>query len=525
MDSVQTEVVVVGGGPVGLGLAIELGRRDIPVVLIERERSLHHVPKGQNLTQRTMEHFRSWDVEERIRAARVMPADYPAAGVNAYGSLMSEFAHPWFRRSEVDRYYFATNERLPQYLTESVLRDRVAELPSVTGLFGSEAQSIREEPTGVVVETEDLIVEGTYAVGCDGSHSTTRRSVGIGEEQTDHSRRMVLVVFRSAELHRLLEERFGKSAFFNVLHPDLDGYWRFLGRVDVGEGWFFHAPVPPETTAESLDHRRLLAEAVGCEFELELDYLGFWDLRIAIADTYQTDRVFIAGDAAHSHPPYGGYGINSGLEDVRNLGWKIAANLQGWAGQALLATYTQERRPVFVSTARDFIAAFIEDDRAFIRRHDPGVDPGGFAAAWERRRSGSNHAVHGFEPHYEGSPIVFGPPDGTSGAIGRHSFQPRPGHHLPPPAPDGRFDLFGVLGNGFTLIGESPRQVAEFDKAASDLGIPLCSLTAQDHADILHYGSLPILVRPDHFISWVGDGDYSPDQVLRRSVGRGGDPG
>ena len=103
-------MVIVGGGPVGLGLAIDLGLRGITTTVIEKEASLHRVPKGQNLTQRTMEHFRSWDVEPAVRAARVMPAGYPAGGINAYEDLMSDFAHPWFRRAEVDRYYFAANE-------------------------------------------------------------------------------------------------------------------------------------------------------------------------------------------------------------------------------------------------------------------------------------------------------------------------------------------------------------------------------------------------------------------------------
>ncbi len=243
----RSQVVIVGGGPVGLGLAIELGQRDISTVVIEKEASLHEIPKGQNLTQRTMEHFRSWGVEARIRAARVMPPGYPAVGINAYGNLMSQYAHPWFRRSQVGQYYFAANERLPQYSTEAVLQERLRDLPVVTHILGTEARTIRHDDTKVVVSTDAGEFEAEYLVGCDGSRSIVREQSGIAEERSKHERKMVLLVFRSRQLHTLLEEQFGEAAFFNVLHPDLDGYWRFLGRVDVGEGWFFHAPAGSST--------------------------------------------------------------------------------------------------------------------------------------------------------------------------------------------------------------------------------------------------------------------------------------
>lgn len=502
----------------GLGLAIELGQRGIPVLVLEKEKSLHHIPKGQNLTQRTMEHFRFWGVEKTIRSARVMPPGYPAVGVNAYGDLMSGYAHPWFRRSTVDEYYFTGNERLPQYETEAVLRSRVDEIGAVTVRYGTSVSVIDQDDSAVVATTPDGEITAEFVVGCDGSHSMVRRQAGIGEKRSDHDRRMALLVFRSRELHELLERRYGQAAFFNVLHPDLDGYWRFLGRVDVAEQWFFHAPVPSDTTTDNLDHKGLLAAAVGTDVEIELDYVGFWDLRFAVADTYRQGRVFVAGDAAHSHPPYGGYGINLGLEDVRNLGWKLTAVLEGWGGQNLLSSYTEERRPVFESTARDFIQAFIDSDRAFINEHDPIADLADFAEAWERRGSGSNKGVTDFEPNYEGSPIVFGPANGVSAAVGSHDFAARPGHHLPPTEMHDGGDLFDSLGTGFALVTADPRSpaAASFVSVSADIGVPLRVVGA----DMSRYETAQVLVRPDHFVSWVDDGSpYDPRAVIARSVG------
>ncbi len=517
MGEVQTQVAIVGGGPVGLGLAIDLGQRGISVVVIEKEEELHRIPKGQNLTQRTMEHFRLWGVEDQIRACRLMPPGYPSVGINAWGNLMSQYSHPWFRRSQVDPFYFSSNERLPQYRSEEVLRYRLTELPNVTTLYGTAALAVDQSDQQARISTEAGAIEATYVVGCDGSHSMVRNQAGIGEQRSDHNRRMVLLVFRSMSLHQLLEDRFGQASFFNILHPDLDGYWRFLGRVDTEGRWFFHAPVAPDASADEFDHETLLHAAIGADFEVDLEHVGFWDLRIATANTYRSGRIFIAGDAAHSHPPYGGYGINTGLEDARNLGWKMQAEIEGWAGPRLLDSYTEERRPVFESTARDFIGAFIDRDRAFISAHDPRADEEEFARAWQQRSERSNLGVTEFEPHYEGSPIVFGPADGVSGALGSHLGRARAGHHLAPPQPSGGKELFAALGRGFSLLTSySTSETAALTATADRLGAPLTVVTTEMRS----YGSARVLVRPDHFVAWEDDGSrFDFGSVLGRASG------
>ena len=149
---------------------------------------------------------------------------------------------------------------------------------------------------------------------------------------------MVLALLARASSTKL--RRFPPRSTYRVMHPDLKGYWQFFGRVDVEESWFFHAPVPADTTRDNYDFHGLLQRAAGFTFACDFDYVGFWDLRIAVAERYQVGRAFIAGDAAHSHPPYGAYGLNNGLDDVTNLGWKIAATLKGW-GAARLSSYTE----------------------------------------------------------------------------------------------------------------------------------------------------------------------------------------
>lgn len=524
----DTDVVIVGGGPVGLGLAVELGQRGIRCLLTERYMQPQPIPRGQNLTQRTMEHLHFWGAEKELRNARTIPPEYGIGGLTTYGTLLGEYSYNWLQRELVKPYYYCDNERLPQYETERVLRQRLEKLPTVQTLFGWDADTVQQDADGATVTlserkgTQRRTVTASYVVGCDGSRSKVREQAGITQTLSDHDRMMVLLVFRSHELHSLLACYPGKS-FYNVLQPELEGYWKFFGRVDLGNTWFFHAPVPPGTTADNFDFKTYLQQAVGAEFAVELEHIGFWDLRFAIADTYQAGRLFIAGDAAHSHPPYGGYGVNSGLEDARNLGWKLAAVLQGWGGDNLLATYNAERRPVFDSTIRDFIAKSIETDKDFLARFDPERDKAAFEEAWQARSQGAIGEVHAFEPHYEGSPVVSGNAEhGVSSAKGAHQFEARAGHHLAPATLATGQNVFELLGAQFTLLafGASAQDIEIFLEAARSLGMTLTVVNDKPGSQTDRYQARWVLVRPDQFVAWVGQDITVSSDEARRLLGR-----
>ncbi len=525
--SQRAQVLIVGAGPVGLGLAIELGQRGVRCVLVERHIRPQPIPKGQNLTQRTLEHFHFWHAERELRAARTIPREYGIGGMTAYGTLLSGFQYDWLERQLVRPYYFADNERLPQYATEAVLRQRLAQLTCVTTLYGWNVEEVGQYQSGVQAtacernsgERRELRAE--YLVGCDGSRSIVRDGSGISQTRTDHDRLMVLLVFRSTQLHELLQ-RFPNKSFYNILHPDLRGYWQFFGRVDLGSTWFFHAPVPLGTTRENFDFRSYLHRAVGAEFAVEFEHIGFWDLRFAIADQYLKGRTFIAGDAAHSHPPYGGYGINTGLEDAANLGWKLAAVLQGWGGARLLESYDEERRPVFESTARDFIEKAIRNDREFVERFDPALDANAFEQEWRTRQSGARTEVREFEPNYQGSSIVWGPPGSRCSAVGTHEFTAPAGHHLAPHGCCSGKDIFEELGHGFTLIDleAPPPMVDALREAARAAAVPLQVISDPSPELRSFYGSSAVLVRPDQYVAWTSaESDFQGGAVLRHAVG------
>ena len=521
----DTQVIIVGGGPVGVGLAVELGLRGVSCIVVERRTGMHNVPKGQNLTARTLEHFYCWGIIDEIRAARVMPAGFPESGLTAYGNLRSEYWYAPPMREIVNPYYFQKNDRLPQYEMEKVLRAKAGTIPGVELRLGWAAESVADNGDGVTLtmteESSGRRIELTadYLAGCDGAHSMVRDRIGIRRSGDDYDQLMVLAVFRSKEFHDGLS-RYPERSTYRVMKPELNGYWQFFGRIDVGEGFFFHAPVPADTTRENYDFLGLLHDAAGFEFDAEFDHLGFWDLRVLVAEEYRKGRIFIAGDAAHSHPPYGGFGLNNGLEDIRNLGWKVAARLEGWGGETLLDSYGLERQPVFRDIGETLIGGRIRDDAAFFGEFNPEKDRAAFEEAWEKESGRAGGFIRRYEPSYGGSPVVVTPEGAITTAIGEHSFEARAGHHLAPRGLSTGSNVYDELGGGFALIAldASDDEIRAFADAAGEIVLPLSIVrdtAADERAD---YGRRFILVRPDHHIAWCANEIPDDARALFRSV-------
>jgi len=520
------QLIVIGGGPVGMALAVEAGQRGLSVAVVERGRDVGRLPKGQGLTHRSLEHFYFWNCLDEIRTIRVLPPGYPIGGINAYGDLRSEYWYPSNEsRNKLGPYFFQRNDRLPQYLTEEVLRARAAELANVTLLYEQTAKSITDDGDGVRVSIsssvwpyEDEVLEADYAVGCDGTGSTVLRELGIERRGSDFDTRMVLAVIYSPEFHDQTK-RFGERTTFHVMNLESKGAWQFWGRVEAENSFFFHAPVKKDATAEDPAYiQQVMEHAAGFSFTAEFRHIGFWNLRISVADTYRKGRVFIAGDAAHSHPPYGGHGLNNGLEDVTNLGWKLAAVLDGWAGEGLLDTYTEERQPVFVETGEDVIAAGIREERQFLEDHSPERDRAEFEDAWRKRAEASTD-IGDFEQHYEGSRIIWGPPGATVGIHSRLSLTARAGHHLAPCTLSSGRNVFEELGAGFTLLafGSDDEATRGLEEAASRAGVPLKIVRDSLTGGREHYEARLVLVRPDQFVCWTGDdAPADPGAILRR---------
>ncbi len=524
----HVDVIIVGAGPVGLSLAVELGRRGVGCVLVERKSEISQIPKGQALTQRTMEHFRRFGVSDEIRAARTTPAGYPMGMVTCYDSLTSGlFAIPPARELVRD-FYAEADERLPQYRTEEVLRRRLADLPSVRCLYGAEVVEIEQDETGVsAVVTreagaERLEISADYVVGCDGARSLVRTRFGISSDGSDWDELVTLVVFRSPHLHEILEA-LPPAGTYRVMRPEMKGFWMFFGRVDLGERFFFHAPVPRGTTRETIDVEGILGDAAGIAFDFEVEHVGFWDLRVQVADEYRSGRAFIAGDAAHTHPPYGGFGLNNGVEDARNLGWKLAARLQGWGGDRLLDSYSAERQPVFSDVGERIIAGWIETDRQFLESISPQSHPDTFEELFVEMAQEYGRRYSSFEPHYSGSEVVAArSPEARTGAIGEHRRLARPGHHLAPYRLSSDRELFDLLGDGFTLlvVAADVALAGPILAAAERRSVPLEVVEVTEAEARERFGAALILVRPDEYVAWVADEPpEDPDQLVGTVAG------
>ena len=216
-----------------------------------------------------------------------------------------------------------------------------------------------------------------------------------------------------------------------MLKPELQGYWQFFGRIDVGEGFFFHAPVPAETTRRQL---RLPGPAAGggrLRVRGEFDHVGFWDLRIMVASATARAASFIAGDAAHQHPPYGGFGLNTGLEDAANLGWKLRRSSRAGAATRCCDSYDEERRPIFEQTGEAMIAGGIEPRPRVARPLQPERDKAEFEAPGTSFEAAAN-TRQDLRAALRRLAVVLGGPGDAPQHPRRAIVHRRAGHHLAP---------------------------------------------------------------------------------------------
>ncbi len=310
--------------------------------------------------------------------------------------------------------------------------------------------------------------EADYVVGCDGARSAVREQIGIARGGADFDQLMVLAVFRSRELHEGLK-RFPDRSTYHVLRPELKGYWQFFGRIDVGEGFFFHAPVPAGTTRENYDFLGLLHERRGLHVRVRIRpcrLLGFarrGGRRLSRRPRLHRRRRRAQPSALWrlrpQQRPRGCRAISAGSS--RRV-------LQGWGGETLLQSYSDERRPIFKETGEDFIAGRIEADGEFLERYNPERDRAEFERAWKERAGGMGERMMSYEPNYEGSPVVAGPPGGKNTAHGTHSYAARAGHHLAPqPLSSGRECIRGI-GTGLHPSGFRRRDAAVRGSGACD---------------------------------------------------------
>jgi 2-polyprenyl-6-methoxyphenol hydroxylase-like FAD-dependent oxidoreductase len=532
---IETPVLIAGGGPVGLMLARVLARLGTPAMVVEKSPTPTRHPKMDITNARSMELFRRFGLEDRLRAVAVPEANpFDVAWVTTLaGHELHRFRYmsPEAWRAHIRVHDDGSQPQVPpmrvsQVVIEPVLRAAVAEEPLIRTRYGVALEDLEQDGEGVTAVVRDdadgktRCIRARYLVGCDGGSSRVRDCLGIPLEGTPAVMQRYMVHFRSQARHLL--QRFGvtwhyQSAMGTLIAQDDHDTWTLQTRPDPGMA-----------VGELDPHERLTAFA-GAGFDYQVLVANPWTPHLLVAQRYAHGRVLLAGDAAHQYIPTGGYGMNTGIADAVDIGWKLAAVLQGFGGPALVASYDAERRPVGVRN-REASGRHTGVRMAVAEVYRELLAGGGGADQVRRAEAGRRIAALGNAENesfgielgycYRGSPIVVQEP-GVKAPEDPVHYSPTtvPGVRLPSVFLADGSQLYDRLGPWFTLLSLGSAPPAKWREAARRRGVPLATL-ALDEARLRHlFGADLILVRPDHHIAWRGEASAQAEPILARALG------
>lgn len=528
-----TPVLIVGSGPIGLALAADLGHRGIECTLIEQASAKIGPAKMILVSVRSMEFCRRLGVADAVWNWG-FPKDFCLDNVFVAGGLQGhEFARITMPTMGAPRSIDVSPERqahCPQTWFDPILRDKAASYDHVTLNYRHRLEGFTQDDDGVTAQVVNLetnereFIRAQYMVGCDGYLSTVRKQLGIGmrgETYLDTSVNIELDIPDLKSLHKI-----GDAGRYVMVGPE--GTWATFIAVDGKRTWRITLYGANDIDVDKIDIDAAIRRCVGREFDYKINSVGKWVRRMVVADRFRDGRVFLAGDAAHTHPPNGGFGMNTGLGDSVDLAWKLEAVLSGWGGEALLESYDLERRPVCHRAASESLANYrrltsktgysaieAETQEGRNLRSELG----------ERLQRENSKAWQPLGIHlgvlYSPSNIVVS--DGTSApADDTIGYKPTtfPGARAPHAwLADGRstLDLFGT---GFVLLRFADLDVTEFVQEAARNRVPLQVVDVRDAAIARLYEKPLVLVRPDGHVAWrANELNCDVQQLLERITG------
>jgi len=513
----RVPVLVCGAGPVGLGLAVELGLRGIPCLVIEpREQPTRLRPRGKTLNTRTLEHFRRWGIAGRVRAAAPLPPSW-SQDVSFCTTLLG---------TEITRFHGVLGlqdvgvspelgQQMPQYITEEILREVALELAPVELRLGSRVTGLRPEAESVSVSVlgpdghvQDVMAD--FVVGADGARSVVRDSIGAAYVGEQALRPNTGVVFRCDALASLVPRPPAVQTW--VINDETPG---MLGPVDRNGLWWLIA-FGVDGTSPDHDPRRLVTGAVGRDLPIDIVSTDPWVARMELADRCRDGRVFLVGDAAHLNPPFGGHGLNTGIGDAVDLGWKLAATIDGWAGPAVLDSYQAERVPLHRRVIDEAVAnmSTLSPELLGEALTDPGArgqeSRARAAARIQDTKSQEFFSLDLVLGHrYDSSPII---PAATTGQSGPWQSAAVPGCRLPHVWFEPDRSTLDLVRLDHVVLAGPDTTVDPLLAAAADRHMPVdVHRVATDVMAGL--GADWVVVRPDHIVAAVGNGD-PPGQDL-----------
>jgi 2-polyprenyl-6-methoxyphenol hydroxylase-like FAD-dependent oxidoreductase len=529
-ETTQAQVLVVGAGPVGLSLAMDLARRGIDVVVAEtRHRGEPPNVKCNHVSARSMEIFRMLGVARAVREAG-LPPDYPndvAYRTSFTGEELSRIPIP----ARQDRYTatggpdtgWPTAEpphRINQIYLEPILFAHAEKQPKLRILNRTRIDSFTQDvdgvrATGVNLGTGEAVqLRCEYLVGCDGGRSGIRKQIGARLSGTDVVGRVQSTFFRAPSLLGLARNRPAWATF--SLNPRRCGN---VYAIDGRETWLLHNYLQAdETEFDSVDRDWAIREilGVGPDFTYEVISKEDWVGRRLVADRFRDRRVFICGDASHLWIPMAGYGMNAGIADAMNLSWLLAARLSGWAGEAALAAYEAERQPI-----TEQVSKFAMNHAIALQKQREGVPPGieapGEAGVAARAAAGAalyelnvrQYCCGGlnFGYFYDASPLIAYDGEPQPGyTMDRFTPSTVPGCRTPHLWLDDGRSLYDALGPDYTLLRfDDTVDVLPLQAAAKRRGVPLAVLDVKSKQAAGLYGHALVLSRPDQHVAWRGN--------------------
>jgi 2-polyprenyl-6-methoxyphenol hydroxylase-like FAD-dependent oxidoreductase len=513
-NDIKTDVLIVGGGPVGLALAVELRYQGIDCILIEQTDGVVTDPKVSTVGPRSMEFCRRWGIAQEIRNAG-WPPDHTLdiAWVTSVGGHEIYRVHfPSYAERSLPNYTPEPEQVCPQNWFAPMFLNNLGEYPDGAIQFLSRLDSFEQTAEGVIAQVTNLeketteVIHAQYMVACDGSRSTVRKACGIDAPTLHPTQVFQSVVFKAPELATVMGKNHAMVYF--LVNPVLQEPLRAVDGDSL-----YRLILKPKEDGSVRDPEEAIRAAISIDTPFEIVSNVPWRLTHRVADNFRVGNTFFVGDSAHTLSPSGGFGMNTGIGDAVDLGWKLAATLKGWAGPNLLDTYEIERRPIAVRNLQEANANLQRTQKRSIPPVIMTDTPEGeqirkeMAIGMERsgvKREFDAPGVH-FGFRYESGGII---PDGTPPTDDPFEWTQNsyPGSRAPHAWLEAGKSTLDLFGRSFVLMCfNSTQGVETLTKVCQEKGVPLISQHIDNPEIAKLYERAYVLVRPDGHVAWRGD--------------------